>query len=148
MKLHHRASENGIDAAIGLPPPPGAVDPSVVDLGMALTILVNRQLLPLATQIQQLQDVVEELEQTELRCRTAAADGQVRQDKLLEQRETQLRGNPLPTAASSHSDTPENWMLPRSGAETENPTPQGLSGRIRGPGKPATSCITERPDST
>jgi hypothetical protein len=50
VKLHHRTSENGIDAAIGLPPPPGAIDPGVVDLGMALTILVNRQLLPLATQ--------------------------------------------------------------------------------------------------
>src|SRR3954454_2962257 len=112
VKLHHRASENGIDAAIGLPPPPSTIDPGVVDLGMALTILFNRQLLPLATQIQQLQNVVEDLEQTELRCWTAAADGEMRQDKLLEQRETQSRGNPLSTAASSHSDTPENWMLP------------------------------------
>ena len=42
VKLHHRASENGIDAAIGLPPPPSTIDPGVVDLRTALTILVNR----------------------------------------------------------------------------------------------------------
>lgn len=47
VKLRHRGSRDGIHAAIDLPPSPSTIDPAVVDLGMALTILVNRQLLPL-----------------------------------------------------------------------------------------------------
>jgi hypothetical protein len=89
-------------------------------------ILFDRQLFPLAAQLQQLQNVVEDLVQTQLWCWTAAAAGKMRQDKLLKRSETQLRRNRLPALASSHSDPPESWTLPRSGAATENPA-SGLS---------------------
>src|SRR3954453_20402271 len=82
--------------------------------------------------MEQLQNVVEDLEQTRLRGRTAAADGQVRQDKLFKQSETRLRGNRLPTAASSHSDTPENWILPDAVAAAENPASWRLSSNFGG----------------
>ena len=83
VKPHHGALEDGVDAAIGLPSPEGTIDAGIVDLGTAFAIFVNRQFLPLTPQIEQLQNVVEDLEQTQLRCRAAAADGKVWQDKLL-----------------------------------------------------------------
>jgi hypothetical protein len=61
---------------------------------------------------------------------------QVRQDKLIKQPETQLRGKRWPTAASNHSDTPENWILPDAVAAAENPASRRLSGKLRGPEKP------------
>ena len=70
-------------------------------LGLFSTTLVDRQLLPLTTHMELLQNVVEDLEQTQLQCRPAAADGQVRQDKLLKQFAIQLRRNCLSMAASS-----------------------------------------------
>src|SRR6185369_5659686 len=76
----------------------------------------------------------------QLRGRTAAADGQVRQDKLFKQPKTQLRGNRLPTTASSHSSPPKNRILPDPGTAAENPASQRLSGKVGGPEKPATSC--------
>lgn len=121
VKLHHRAGKDGIHAAIVLPPAEGIIDPGVVDLRTALAILVNWQLLPLTAKIKQPQNVVEDLEQTQFRCGPTAADGQVRQDKLFKQSETQLRGNRLPTAASSHSDTPENRLLPDPETEAKYP---------------------------
>src|SRR3954469_2885376 len=141
VKFPHGALKNGGDAAIGLPAAPSAIDAGVVDLRTTFAILVDRQLLPLTPQIEQLQNVVEDLEQTQLRGRTAAADGQVRQDKLLEQCETQLRGNRLPATASSHSSPPENRILPDPGTAAENPASRRLSGRIGGLEKPATSCL-------
>src|SRR5271157_2912001 len=58
VELHHRAGKNGVDAAIGLPPSPRAIDPRVVNLRTTFAILVDRQLLPLTTQIKQVQNVV------------------------------------------------------------------------------------------
>ena len=63
---------------------------------VAFAIVVDRQLLPLTTQIQDLQNVVEDLVKTQLRCRTSATDGEMRQDKLLELRQLQLRRKRLP----------------------------------------------------
>src|SRR5580693_2931008 len=114
VELHHRTAKNGVDAAIGLPPSPRAIDPRVVNLRTTLAILVDRQLLPLTTQIKQVQNVVEDLVKAELRCRTSAPDGEMRQDKLLKLPEPQLRRNRLSALASSHSDPPESWTLPRS----------------------------------
>jgi hypothetical protein len=54
-----------------------------VDFGTTVAILVDRQFLPLTPQIEQLQNVVKDLEQTQLRCWPTAAGGKVRQDKLL-----------------------------------------------------------------
>jgi len=142
VKPPHRAGENGIDAAVSLPPAEGTVNARVVDFGTAIVILVDRQFLLLAAQIEQLQNVVEDLQQTELRCRAAAADGQVRQDRLFKQSEIQLRGNRLPMAASSHSSPPENWILPDPGTLAENPAPRRLPGKFASPRKPATSCLS------
>src|SRR4051812_13709042 len=139
VKFQHRALKDGVDAAIGLPPPPSAIDAGVVDLRTAFAILVDRQLLPLAAHIELLQNIVEDLEQAQLRCRTTAAHGKVRQDKLLEQLETQLRGNCLSMAASSHSGPPENWILSDPGAAPESPALRRHSGRFGGLEKPTTS---------
>src|SRR4051795_11431532 len=130
VKFQYGALKNGVDAAIGFPSSPSTIDARVVDLGTTFAILVDRQLLPLTAQIEQVQNVVEDLEQTQLRCRPTAADGKVWQDKLLEQCETQLRGNRLPTMASSHSSPPENRILSDLGAAAENPASRRLSGKF------------------
>jgi hypothetical protein len=110
-----------------------------MDLGTTFAIPVDWQFLPLATQIEELQNIVEDLQQTQLRRRPTPADGKMRQDKLLKQCETQLRGNCLSMAASSHSDAPQNWFLPDAVAAAENLALQRLSGRFDDPEKPATS---------
>jgi hypothetical protein len=63
MKPRHRASENGVHAAAVHPSPPDAVNPRVVRFRVAIAILFDGQLLPLTTQIQYLQNVVEDLVQ-------------------------------------------------------------------------------------
>src|SRR3954469_13994833 len=140
VKFQYGALKNGVDAAIGFPSSPSTIDARVVDLGTTFAILVDRQLLPLTAQIEQVQNVVEDLEQTQLRCRPTAADGKVWQDKLLEQCETQLRGNRLPTMASSHSSPPENRILSDLGAAAENPASRRLSGKFGALEKRTTSC--------
>ena len=120
VKLQDGSCKDGINAAVGLPPPEGTINACVVDFRTALVISFDRQFLPLTADIEQPQNVVEDLEQTQLWCRTAAAAGKMRQDKLLKRSETQLRGNRLPALASSHSDPPESWTLPGSAAPAEN----------------------------
>src|ERR1700733_7788771 len=112
MKPRHRASENSVHAAVVDPAPPDAVNTRVVRFRLALVILVDRQLLPLTTQIQDLQNVVEDRVKTQLRCWTAATDGEMRQDKLLELRQLQLRRNRLPALSLRHSGPPKNPALP------------------------------------
>ena len=46
-------------------------------------VLLNRQFLPLSAEVQELQNVVEDRIQRELRLRATAADVQMGQDKLL-----------------------------------------------------------------
>src|SRR3954464_11547260 len=140
VKFQYGALKNGVDAAIGFPSSPSTIDARVVDHGTTFAILVDRQLLPLTAQIEQVQNVVEDLEQTQLRCRPTAADGKVWQDKLLEKCETQLRGNRLPTMASSHSSPPENRILSDLGAAAENPASRRLSGKFGALEKRTTSC--------
>jgi hypothetical protein len=77
-------------------------------------------------------------------CRTAAAAGKVRQDKLLKRSETQLRRNRVPALASSHSDPPESWTLPQGVAAAENQghlPPAAESTRLE---KPTTSWWSTR----
>src|SRR6195952_2828486 len=45
------------------------IDASVMDLGTTFAIPVDRQFLPLAAQIEELQNIVEDLQQTQLRRR-------------------------------------------------------------------------------
>jgi hypothetical protein len=52
--------ENDIETAAGLPPPKGAINTGVVDLGGPFGILCNRQFLPLTAQVQQFQDIIEQ----------------------------------------------------------------------------------------
>ena len=92
MKLQHRTGKNGVDTAIDHPPPPDAINPRVVNFRTPLAIFFDRQFLPLTTQIQQPQNVVEDRMQIQLRCRTTAADGKMRQDKFFELQNIQLRG--------------------------------------------------------
>src|SRR5271165_552363 len=140
MKPRHRTGENGVDAAVVHPPPPDAINARVVSFQAAFAILVDRQLLPLAAQIHVLQNVVEYFVEAELRCRTAGAGGEVRQDKWLELREFQLRRNRLPALISSHLGPPENGTLPDSLAPAENPGPGRLTAKFDRLQKPATSC--------
>jgi hypothetical protein len=102
VKLEHRAFEDGVKTALGLPSPKGAVDACGVDLATPMPILLDGQVLPLATQIEHAQNVVEDRMKTERRLRAAAAFTQVRQDKLLELLFTQLRGNASPRLALRH----------------------------------------------
>src|SRR4051794_10162666 len=139
VKLQHRALKDGVDAASGRPSPPSAIDAGVMDLRTTCIILIDWQLLPLTAQIELLQNVVEDLEQTQFWRRTSAVKGKVRQDKLFKLANPQLRGNCLPMAASSHSGAPENWILPNSGAASESPALRRLLGGISGLRKPATS---------
>jgi len=120
MKPRHRAGENGVDAAVGHPPSPDAINARVVNFQAAIAVPADRQLLPLAAQIHMLQNVIEYFVEAELWCRTAAAGGEVRQDKLFELREFQLRRNRLPALISSHSGPPESSTLPDSLAPAEN----------------------------
>jgi hypothetical protein len=73
MKPQYRAGKNGVYAAVGHPAPPNAINARVVSFSAAFAILGDRQLLPLATQIHALQNVVEYFVEAELRCRTAGA---------------------------------------------------------------------------
>jgi hypothetical protein len=102
MKPVHRACENRVDAAIGLPSPQRPVDARVVDFRTTFGIPFNRQRLPLTSHLQRLQDVVEDLVQPQRRCRTAPPPAQMRQDKLLELLNAQFRWNRLPALTSSH----------------------------------------------
>jgi hypothetical protein len=144
MKPRHRAGKNGVHATVGHPAPADAVNARVVNFNKTFAILVNRKLLPLAAQIQMLQNVIEYLVKTQRRCRTAAAGGEVRQDKLFERRAIQLRRNRLPALIFSHSGPPENGTLPDSLAPTENPGPRRLTVKFDRLQKPATSCVPDR----
>ena len=88
------------------------------------------------------QNVVEYFVEAALRCRTAAAGGGVRQDKLVELREFQLRRNRLPALISSHSGAPENCTLPDALAPAENPGPGRLTANFDRLQKSATGGTT------
>src|SRR5580698_2829996 len=68
----------------------------VVRFRLAFAIFVDRQLLPLTTQTQDLPNVVENPVKAQLRGWTPAAGGEIRQDKLLELCKSQVRRNPSP----------------------------------------------------
>src|SRR3984885_3379820 len=139
MKPRHRASENRVHAAVVDPAPPDTVNTRVVRFRLAFAILVDRQLLPLTTQIQELQNVVEDRVKTQLRCRIAATDGEMRQDKLLELRTRQLRRKRLPPLGFRHSGPPKNPALPDSVTSAEISGPRRPTANFNRLQKPATS---------
>ena len=146
MKLQHGAREDGVDAPSGLPPPEGTIEARMVDFRATIRIAFDRQLLPLTAHVEQPKNVVEDLEQTQLRCWPTATEGQVRQDKLLKQSAIQLRGDRLPSSVSSHSATPESWILPGAATPAEKLGQQRLLATFPRVEKPATSCGGERPE--
>ena len=73
MKGRYRIGENGVKTAIGLPSSKGAINACVMNFGVALLILFDRQLLPLAAYIKLLQNVIEDRVQGKFRSRTATA---------------------------------------------------------------------------
>ena len=87
-----------------------------MDLGTSLGVLCNRQLLPLTSQVQQFQDVVEQGMQGQLRRGAAASNGQVRQDKLSELLQVQFGRNAPGLHAFGHLDPQRRGSLYRNQA--------------------------------
>ena len=96
MKQGDRTSKNGIDAAVLLAILEHPANPAVVDFRPPILVCLDRQLPPLTTEVQQLQDVVKDRVQRQDASLAAAADHKMRQDKLLELHQRQIRRNPLP----------------------------------------------------
>jgi hypothetical protein len=65
----------------------------------------------------------------------------MRQDKLLELRELQLRRKRLPALSFRHSGPPKNPTLPDSVASAEILGPRRLTAKFNRLQKPATSCL-------
>ena len=72
-KGRYRPGKNGVKTTIGLPSSKGAVNSRVMNFRVALPILFDRQLLPLAAHVKLLQNVIEDCVQGKLRGRTATA---------------------------------------------------------------------------
>jgi len=60
--------------------------------------------------------------QTQLRCRTTAADGKMRQDKFFKLKSILLRWNRLPPLIFSHFYSSKIWTITYFVALVENPT--------------------------
>ena len=82
-----------------------------MDLRTALAILLDWQFLPLAAQVEQTQNVVEDRVPAQFRRGAPTALAQMRQDKLLELRHAQIRWNPLPWLAFRHLEHQSNGIL-------------------------------------
>ena len=98
----------------------------VVDLRTALAILLDWQFLPLAAQVEQTQNVVEDRVPAQFRRGAATALAQMRQDKLLELRHAQIRWNPLPWLAFRHLEHQSNGILTGSLVSTKTLSCCGL----------------------
>ncbi len=116
-----RARENGIDIALSSPPAKGTVNAGVVDFGLAIAPICNRQRLPLASHVELQQDVVENLVHRQLDGWPSAPRLEVRQDKCLKLLNTQTRWNPLPMLALRHFACQSRRILPQL---TRFPRPQ------------------------
>jgi hypothetical protein len=119
-------------------PPKGAIDARAVDLRAASPIHFDRQFLPLAAQVEQTQNVVEDRVQAQLRSGAATAIARMRQDKLLELRGTQFRWNPLRWLAFRHLEHQSNGILAGSLVSAKTLACCGLQGSSSAE-KPATS---------
>jgi hypothetical protein len=75
-----------------------------MNFGATGRILVDRQRLPLAAQIEHLQDVVEDLAQGQFGHRSTVPTREMRQDKFVELRIAQLHWNAVPRLAFGHLD--------------------------------------------
>jgi hypothetical protein len=75
------------------------------------------------------------LVKTQLRCRTAATDGEMRQDKLLELRQLQLRRNRLPPLSFRHSGPPKKPSITRFAGVGRNLRTKAAYSQIQPPSK-------------
>jgi hypothetical protein len=111
MQRGDRTGEDPVKTALRLPVPEHPVNARVMNFRTAVPICCDRQFLPLATHVQQPQEVVEDRMQRQFRRRTAAPHDQMGQDKLGELREAQMGGNPLPLLAFRHIDRQSDRIL-------------------------------------
>src|SRR5450631_3126981 len=102
LQRRYRPNENGVQTTVRLPPAKGAVNARIVDFRTALLIFFDRQFLPLTPEVKRLQDVVEDRVQAQIRLWPTAPPCQMRQDKLLELFQTQMRWNALPARGFRH----------------------------------------------
>ena len=111
MQRGDRTAEDPVKATPRLPIPEHPVNARVMNFRTAIRAFLDGQFLPLAAQVQQPQDVVEDRMQTQFGCRTATPDNQMGQDKLRKLRQAQLRWNPLPLLALCHLDRQSERIL-------------------------------------
>ena len=142
MKPAHRASKDGIHAAIGLPATKRSIDARVMNFWVTFCIPRDWQHLPLTAHVQHLQDVVEDLVQGQRGRRSATAQAQMRQDKFVELLRVQFRGNHLPAWASGHSLRPEILDFTRSDLATRKTGLRATWRQIRCRGKTSNQLTT------
>src|SRR5258708_32994432 len=82
--------------------------------------------IPLAAQVEQTQNVVEDRVPAQFRRGAATALAQMRQDKLLELRHAQILWNPLPWLAFRHHEHQSNGILTGSLVSTKTLSCRGL----------------------
>jgi hypothetical protein len=68
---------------MGFIAPKGRINPGVVNFRLPIFVIFDGQFFPLTAEVQQLQNVVEDRVQRELRLRAATPDVQMGQDKFL-----------------------------------------------------------------
>lgn len=123
----HRTREDGIEAAVDYPSPKRPVGARVVDFRLPICVLFNRQLFPLAPQVEHAQDVVEYLVQGQLDVRPSAAPREVWQDKLIKLCKAQTRWNPLPVLAFRHFDRQSRRIFPEAAGLAQTQSSCGLA---------------------
>ena len=111
MKLQHRACKHGIKTAVRLPLSKCDINARVVNFWSAVLTFFDRQFFPLAAQVKQSQNVVEDHQQGQFRRGAPAPNGKMGQDKLLELLATQFRRNPLLLLTFRHFVPPRNGIL-------------------------------------
>lgn len=134
MQPLYRGRKNGVEAAINLPAPQSAVDARVVDLPLAGGIPFDRQRLPLASGVQQLQYVVEGPVQTQCRRRPVFRCGKTNCSNCARLRFTES----LATIGFQPFTPSRNLDDSRSANQLPSSKTRATRRQIR-PGKPATS---------
>src|SRR5450631_709138 len=104
-----------------LPEPEHPIQACVMNFRTAVQTDPDWEFVPLATHVQQPQDVVENRMQTQFWRRTAGSHDQMRQDKLRELREGQMRRNPLPLLTLRHIDHQSDRILAQFMTRPKNP---------------------------
>ena len=111
MKLQHRACKHGVKTAVRLPLSKCAINARVVNFWTAVLTSFDRQFFPLAAQLKQSQNVVEDHQQGQFRRWAPAPNGKMGQGKLPELLATQSRRNPLLLLTFRHFVPPKNGIL-------------------------------------